>query len=182
MTEDLSLKQTQQGSSLPFLTGAAIGGASGYYVTNKYAKPKYGSYEELINEKQDTFDTKLKAAAEGSEDKKFLDAVKDIRDSYNTEFEAYKKAQIGEKAAAEVTPEEIEKLEKKFIESKGFSSKSEFIKNNAKDKVEALEQQYKKFLEGKLGAKAGLKVASIAAASALVLGLLSNAVFNKKNA
>ncbi len=62
------------------ITGAAIGGVGTAYAVNRVTKPKYGSYEEIINKMApDTFESTVKDAAEG--DKALLEKVRQIRNA-----------------------------------------------------------------------------------------------------
>ena len=98
MSDDFQVKQSSSSSGAYGLTGTAIGAAAGGFGSYYLTKPKYGSFEELIAEKQDTFDAKMKNA--DGEEKKFFDAVNDVR---NARVKASEEYEAAVKAMTETT-------------------------------------------------------------------------------
>lgn len=98
MSDDFQVKQSSSSSGAYGLTGGAIGAAAGGFGSYYFTKPKYGTYDDLIAEKQDSFEAKLKDAKD--EDKKFLDAVNELR---NARANATKEYEDAIKAATEGT-------------------------------------------------------------------------------
>ncbi len=100
MSDDFQVKQSTSGSGAYGLTGGAIGAAAGGFGSYYLTKPKYGTFDDLVAEKQDSFVAKLNNAKD--EDKKFLDAVNELR---NVRANASKEYDDAIKAATEgVTP------------------------------------------------------------------------------
>ena len=90
MSDDFQVKQSSSSSGAYGLTGGVIGAAAGGFGSYHFTKPKYGTYDDLIAEKQDSFESKLKGA--DGEDKKFLDAVNDLRNAKTKAEEEYEAA------------------------------------------------------------------------------------------
>jgi len=137
MAEDYQVKQNSSGSSLYGLTGTALGGVGTYYGLNHFTKPKYGSYEEILAEAQDSFDSKLKGA-EG-EEKTFLEEAKALREQkiaaenkYNADFEAFKAVD-------------------KEVETKELQELNEKLKNAADDKKGEIQKEIDQLIADKKG-------------------------------
>lgn len=136
MAEDFQVKQNSSGSPLYGLTGTALGGVGTYYALNHFTKPKYGSYEEILAEAQDSFDSKFKNAAEG-EETNFLNEAKALREKkvtaenkYQTDFEAFKAAD-------------------KEVETKELQELNEKLKNAADDKKSEIQKEIDKLVADK---------------------------------
>ena len=141
MADELTNVQVQQGTNPLWGTmGAAIGGLGTYYAVDKFTKPKYGTYADLINEKNDVYETTLKEAPEA--DKKFLEAVKEVRSEYQAADKTYEdkvKALMEGGKAAEL-PENDESIT---------------VLNNAKKDLEAKKNA---LIEAKMKEFGGVKV------------------------
>lgn len=184
MAEDFQIQQgvnSQTTSPVYGLTGTVLGAGGTYYGLNKLTKPKYGSYEELLSEAKDSFDKKVQNATEEN-DKKFLNKVEEIRndiksanDSYKVKFDEIKAVNEG------LTEKEIEA---KVNEHFKVGSKAEYIKNQVKEKSEALTNDFGNFIKRKWGFEGNtkLKLAGAAVAGAFILGGLFNALAPKKQA
>ncbi len=137
MTDDFQVKQ--QASATPYvLGGATLGGIGAGLATNHYTKPKYGSYEDIIAEANDSFDSKLKNA-EG-EKKTFLEAAKDLREAkanaenaWNEEFKAFKETH--KDGVADETDEYKKLAETSEAKLKELNAKKEALIN---EQIEAL--------------------------------------------
>ena len=144
MTDELGI-QKQQPSAVPYAIGGGIvGGAGAYLGTNYFTKPKYGSYEDIINKMEpDTFNKEL---SEATGDKKTLyEAAKAVRDAkgtaeseFETKLSAFKETSNGEIAVETPAYEELKKaqddakakLDAKIAELQ--NAKAEEIRNASK--------------------------------------------------
>ena len=134
MTNDFSVQQ--QPSATPYvLGGALVGGAAGAgtaYITAP--KPKYGSYEDIINEAEDAFQKSTEEVIEDtSVREKAVEARKKIveaRDNYNKELEAFKAAY----QEGEIIPDENYKN----------------LQEDLKAKTEAVEAKRTELIENKI--------------------------------
>lgn len=136
MAEDFQVKQNSSGSPLYGLTGTALGGVGTYYALNHFTKPKYGSYEEILAEAQDSFDSKLKNAAEG-EETNFLNEAKALREKKVTAENKYQEAFEAFKAAD------------KEVDTKEFQELNEKLNNAADDKKSEIQKEINKLVEDK---------------------------------
>lgn len=94
MADELNVQAQQGVNPLWPLGAAAVGGAGTYYGVNKYVSSPYKSVEDLIAEKEDTFNGKLQNATE--QQKSLLEKAKAIREQaaaagkeYDLKAEAY---------------------------------------------------------------------------------------------
>lgn len=131
MADDFQVKQSSSSSGAYGLGGAVVGGVGAGWAANHFTKPKYGSYEELIAEKQDSFDKKIQAA-EG-EDKKFLEEAKkvagkraDAEADFDKQFNEWKEKNP---STAKAETDDYKKLvqEEKDAETKLTNKKNELI-------------------------------------------------------
>ena len=126
MTDDFQVKQginTQSSSGAYGLVGGAIGAAGAGYAAHHYTKPKYSSYDDIINESKDSFDKKVADAT--GEEKTLLERAKEIRDAgakYNADLEAYKNDPANANELKE-TPKYKELLEKQNAAEKALADK-----------------------------------------------------------
>ena len=87
MTDDFSVQQKQPNTTPYLLGGATVGGLGAGLGTHYYVKPKYGSYEDIIKEAEDTASFQGKIDSAEVDKKKFFD---DVRKVSNARTEASK--------------------------------------------------------------------------------------------
>ena len=160
MTEDFQVKQSSSNSGAYGLVGGAIGAGGTAWAANHFTKPKYGSYEDIIAETKDSFDKKIEAA-EG-EDKKFLEAAKELNEKrttaeaeYDKKYEEYKKingktkneteaykelVKAEEEANTALANKKTELINKEIekIKAAGTGNKSASINKSLKHKAEQI--------------------------------------------
>lgn len=129
MSDELSIQQKAQVSKTPYtLTGGVIGGAAALIGTHYWAKPKYGSHEELVNEASiaDEFQKRIDAA-QGDEKTLFEDAksVAEARKNAEAQYDSELKAFIENN-----TKEHKEVLDPKY---QAAIDKAESDLNNARN-------------------------------------------------
>jgi len=78
MADDFQVKQSSSSSGAYSLGGAVLGGFGAGVAANKFTKPKYGSYEDLIKEAKDSTDFSSKIDKAEGEEKDFLTQAKEI--------------------------------------------------------------------------------------------------------
>ena len=111
--------QIQQGSSTtPYaLTGGALGALGGGFGAHYLTKPKYGSYEDIIKEAQDSADFSSKVEKAEGEEKKFLEAAKDLagkETAAGAEYDKLKEAYVN--THKDGAPQETEEFKKQVAE------------------------------------------------------------------
>ena len=149
MSDELQVQHSS--SSTPYaVTGGLLGGAAGGFGAHYLTKPKYGSYEEIIKEAKDSTDFSSKIEKAEGDEKKFLEAAKDLAEKrtaaeteYDKDFEAWKKenptteknvdAKYEELKAAQTKAEEELEAKKKTL----IDEQIEIIKNQPVKEGEA---------------------------------------------
>ena len=164
MADELNVQAQQGINPLWPIGAAAVGGAGTYYGVNKYASAPYKSIEDLVKEKEDTFNGKLQNATE--QQKTLMEKAKAVREQaaaagtkYDADLAAYQEAN---KFGVKETPEfqelvkkqqEAEKVladkraELEKIGSEGTTSEVSPKAKQALDKVKSEIEAEKKALE-----------------------------------
>ena len=96
MTDEMQIQSTK--SNGPALLGGVLGGATAGYVTQRFTKPKYGSYDQIIKDmKPDEFTKAQEAAPE--EFKDFFTEAKALREAEDAAGKEWEAALADFKAA-----------------------------------------------------------------------------------
>ena len=147
MSDELQIQQST--NTTPYAVGGSlIGGGLGWAGAHYLTKPKYGSYDDIIKEAKDSTDFSSKIEKAEGEEKKFLEAAKDLagkrstaETEYNNAFEAWKKdhpnttkkedAKYGElKTAQKQAEEALEAKKKALIDAEFEKIKSKASKSS----------------------------------------------------
>ncbi len=177
MTEEL--QANQQLKTLPYiLTGATIGGLTTGFGIRHYAKPKYNSYQDIVNEAKDETNFQSKINNAEGEFKSFLEAAKEIANAEKEEeikLENELKKIIEKNEATEENALEI------FLEKGGFNNKTEYIEKQVEAKINAFKTKYEKEFKNKLGNNAGRKLTALTLAAVIIGGFLGKVLSPKNN-
>ena len=157
MTEDFQVKQSSSNTGAYGLTGAAIGGACAGYGVHRLTKPKYGTYNDIIAEKKDSFEKKYTDIPE--DDKKFIDDTKELLEKkegfeseYDTKLTEYQTAHKEDKVETDKFKELKEKVAAETDATKKAQLEEELGKLTEADKYKTItEDQLKSDFHKGLG-------------------------------